>query len=170
MDVPWAIKTLMERKTPKLLRLGAASWDHLVQALLEQCQLEEAAQDRAQSDFQYLHGWRFHSLYGPPLYTHTLFMHYTINAHTHFYCKLKRNCAPLYLDRPFTIDLSLRSGGEGIFMFGLLMLLLGMVLLIRISACCFPDVTAFSLEIMKLMNLRWHFQLFSVPGYYLNQN
>lgn len=54
----------------------------------------------------------------------------------------------------FQDTLPLRSGLWRIFMFGLLMLLLVVVLLIRISACCFADLIAFSLVIMKLLNLR----------------
>lgn len=41
----------MQRQTPESQRLAAASWHHLAQALLEQGQLQQAAQDSAQSDF-----------------------------------------------------------------------------------------------------------------------
>lgn len=85
----------MERQNPESLRLAAASWDPVAQALLEQGQLEQACPGQC-PDWFLVFSWVEipQPLWVTSVHTHIIYalhykyIKYNIYAHTHFYCKL----------------------------------------------------------------------------------
>lgn len=91
-------------------------------------------------------------------------MHYIISAHTHFYCKLTE-----IVHFFIYVDLSGYTSFEVCFLGDFYVWFADVIVgggAVNQNIC----VLFSSLVIMKLLNLRQHFQFYSLPSYYLSQN